>query len=82
MRGLDKENDLRLSATPSDRPGRSLKVRLYTIIGLLGAIPVTGAVFALIMVANAARDSATLDRTARGSIHLERINALIYAVAM
>lgn len=73
---------MQFSAINPDRPGRSLKVRLYTIVGLLGAIPLLGAAFALIMVANAALDSAALDRTARGSIHLERINGLIYAVVM
>lgn len=82
VRAQRKDDPLRLLATHPDRPGRSLKVRLYTIVGFLGVIPMLGAVLALIMVANAARDSAALDRTARGSIHLERIKGLINAVVM
>src|SRR6266571_8188981 len=67
---------------PADRRGYSLKTRLYAIIGFLALLPVCGAVIALIALHNAARDNAALDRAARGTIHLERINGLVYAVVM
>jgi methyl-accepting chemotaxis protein len=74
--------DLVFSATTLDRGGYSFTARLCAIIGFLGALPVLGAAFALVIVTSATRDSSSLDRTARGTIHLERINRLIYAVVM
>jgi diguanylate cyclase (GGDEF)-like protein len=65
-----------------DRGGYSLTARLCSIIGFLGVLPVLGAAFALVIVAGATRDNSSLDRTARGAVHLERINRLIYAVVM
>jgi len=62
--------------------GYSLKTRLYTIIGFLGLLPVLGVVFALVTMAHSTRDNAALDRAARGTIHLERVNGLVYAVVM
>src|SRR6266446_4082070 len=64
------------------RAGYSLKNRLYTIIGFLGLLPVLGVIFAFVTMANATRDNVALDRAARGTIHLERINGLVYAVVM
>ncbi len=64
------------------RTGYSLKTRLYTIIGFLGLLPVLGVIFAFVTMSNATRDNAALDRAARGTIHLERINGLVYAVVM
>jgi diguanylate cyclase (GGDEF)-like protein len=62
--------------------GYSLKTRLYTIIGLLGLLPVLGVGFALVTMVHSTRDNAALDRAARGTIYLERINGLVYAVVM
>src|SRR6266478_5706945 len=64
------------------RTGYSLKTRLYTIIGFLGLLPVLGVIFAFVTMSNSTRDNAALDRAARGTIHLERINGLVYAVVM
>src|SRR5258708_38492950 len=76
-------NGLRTSwRKPSTRAGYSLKTRLYTIIGFLGLLPVFGVVFAFVTMAHATRDNVALDRAARGTIHLERINGLVYAVVM
>src|SRR5260370_33500562 len=62
--------------------GISLKTRLYTIIGFRGLLPVLVVIFALVTMEHASRDNAALDRAARGTIHLERINGLVYAVVM
>jgi diguanylate cyclase (GGDEF)-like protein len=62
--------------------GHSIKGRLYAIIGFLGLLPVLGAAFALFAIVNATHDNAALDRAASGTIHLERINGLVYAVVM
>jgi diguanylate cyclase (GGDEF)-like protein len=62
--------------------GYSIKGRLYAIIGILGLLPMLGAAFALFAIVNLTRDNAALDRAASGSIHLERINRLVYAVVM
>jgi len=70
------------SASSSRRVGHSIKARLYTIIGFLGLLPVLGAAFALFAVVNLTQDNAALDRAASGTIHLERINRLVYAVVM
>lgn len=64
------------------RRRRSLRGRLDAIIGFLGLIPMIGAAVALVMVSSATDDSVALDRTARGTIELERINGLIYAVEL
>src|SRR5439155_18446912 len=64
------------------RAGYSLKTRLYTIIGFLGLLPLLGVAVALMASANSTRDNAALDRAARGTIHLERINGLVYAAVM
>ena len=71
-----------LRESGSRRVGYSLRARLYTAIGFLGLLPVLGVAFALVAMANSARDDAALDRAARGTIHLERINGLVYAVVM
>jgi hypothetical protein len=51
-----------------------LKTRLYSIITFLGLLPLIGAALALTAMAISERDDAALDRAARGTIHLERIN--------
>src|SRR5947208_7645250 len=71
-----------LRESGSRRVGYSLRARLYTAIGFLGLLPVLGVAFALVAMANSARDDAALDRAARGTIHLERINGLVYAAVM
>ena len=70
------------STQPSQRAGHSIKSRLYAIIGFLGLLPVLGAAFALYAIVNSTQDNAALDRAASGTIHLERINQLVYAVVM
>ena len=62
--------------------GRSLKARLFTIMAILGLVPVAGVVVALIALNGARQDQAALDRAARDTIHLEHINGLVYAVVM
>jgi len=66
----------------SRRSGYSLKTCLYAVIGFLGLLPMLCAAFGLVAIQSAARDDAALDRAARGTIHLERINGLVYAVVM
>jgi len=60
----------------------SLKTRLYSIIAFLGLLPVLGVALALAAVELSSRDDAALDRVARGTINLERVNGLVYAVVM
>ncbi|HEX3523848.1 MAG TPA: diguanylate cyclase [Stellaceae bacterium] len=60
----------------------SLKTRLYSIIAFLGLLPVVGVTLALVAVELSRRDDAALDRVARGTINLERVNGLVYAVVM
>jgi hypothetical protein len=60
----------------------SLKTRLYSIIAFLGLLPVVGVALALVAVELSRRDDAALDRVARGTINLERVNGLVYAVVM
>src|SRR5689334_3043187 len=60
----------------------SIKARLYAIIGFLGFLPILGVLFGLQALHSASRDSAALDLAASGTIHLERINGLVYAVVM
>jgi diguanylate cyclase (GGDEF)-like protein len=60
----------------------SLKRRLYSIVVFLGLLPVVGAGISLVAVSVFQRDGATLDSIFRGTIHLERVNSLIYAVVM
>ena len=62
--------------------GYSLKTRLYSIIAFLGLLPVLGVALALVAVELSRRDDAALDRVARGTINLERVNGLVYAVVM
>ncbi len=64
------------------KSGYSLKARLYSIIAFLGLLPVLGVVLALGAVELSRRDDAALDRAARGTINLERVNGLVYAVVM
>ena len=66
----------------AQRAGYCLKTRLYCIIAFLGLLPLIGAGLALIAMQMVARDDAVLDRAARGTIHLERVNGLVYAVVM
>ena len=66
-------------------PGRarySLKTRLYSIIAFLGLLPVLGVALGLIAVESSRHDDAALDRVARGTINLERVNGLVYAIVM
>jgi len=68
---------------PTGRPaGYSLKTRLYSIIVFLGLLPVLGAALGLVAIEFSRRDDGALDSAARGSIHLERVNSLVYAVVM
>jgi methyl-accepting chemotaxis protein len=60
----------------------TLKTRLYSIIAFLGLLPVLGVALALAAVELSSRDDAALDRVARGTINLERVNGLVYAVVM
>src|SRR5712671_1312098 len=60
----------------------SLKTRLYSIIAFLGLLPVLGVALALMAVELSRRDDAALDRVDRGTINLERVNGLVYAVVM
>src|SRR5215813_11484353 len=72
-------------AASSPKPRRtsySLKTRLYSIIAFLGLLPVLGVALALVAVELSRRDDAALDRAARGTINLERVNGLVYAVVM
>src|SRR5215813_2265205 len=72
-------------AASSPKPRRtsySLKTRLYSIIVFLGLLPVLGIALALMAVEWSRRDDAALDRVARGTITLERVNGLVYAVVM
>ncbi len=62
--------------------GDSLKTRLYSIIGFLGLLPVLGVALGLAAVEFSRSDDAALDRAARGTINLERVNGLVYAVVM
>ncbi len=62
--------------------GYSLRTRLYSIIAFLGLLPVLGVALALVAVELSRRDDAALDRVARGTINLERVNGLVYAVVM
>jgi methyl-accepting chemotaxis protein len=66
----------------SGRTGYSLKTRLYFIIAFLGLLPIAGAALGLVSTDGYRRDEATLDAAARGTIHLERVNGLVYAVVM
>ena len=62
--------------------GYSLKARLYAIIAFLALLPVCGVAIGLVALHNSTQDNAALDRAARGTIYLERINGLVYAVVM
>ena len=73
---------MQVSTPKLPRVGHSIKARLYAIIGFLGLLPVLGAAFALFAIVNLTHDDAALDRAASGTIHLERINGLVYAVVM
>src|SRR5713101_211344 len=72
-----------MTRLPTGRPaGYSLKTRLYSIIVFLGLLPVLGAALGLVAIEYSRRDDGALDSAARGSIHLERVNSLVYAVVM
>src|SRR5260370_37628326 len=72
-----------MTRLPTGRPaGYSLKTRLYSIIVFLGLLPVLGAALGLVAIEFSRRDDGALDSAARGSIHLERVNSLVYAVVM
>ena len=62
--------------------GYTLRARLYSIIVFLGLLPVLGVLLALAAFENARADHGALDRAARGTIHLEHINGLVYATVM
>ena len=72
-----------MSRLTTPRPASyRLKTRLYSIIAFLGLLPMLGAALALVAMGIGGRDDAALDRSARGTIHLERVNGLVYAVVM
>ena len=60
----------------------SLKTRLYCLIAFLGLLPVVSLLIALLTMRTAQEDYAVLDRAVRGTIYLERINGLVYAIVM
>ena len=60
----------------------SIQKRLYRVIGFLGTLPVLCMVLTLCAVRADWEGNAALDRAALGSIYLERLNGLIYAVVM
>jgi len=60
----------------------SLKTRQYSVIAFLEPLPVLGVALALAAIELSRRDDAPLDRAARGTINLERLNGLVYAVVM
>lgn len=57
-----------------------LETRLYAIIVLLGVLPAAGAMIAKVTIDSFTRDAAALDRLARGSISLQRIDGVVNAV--
>jgi len=61
---------------------QSLKFRLYSVFVFLGLLPVIGVVLAFLTFQTGRYDDAALDRVSRGTIHLERINGLVFAVVM
>jgi diguanylate cyclase (GGDEF)-like protein len=61
---------------------QSLKFRLYSVFVFLGLLPVVGVVLAFLAFQTGRFDDAALDRVSKGTIHLERINGLVYAVVM
>jgi diguanylate cyclase (GGDEF)-like protein len=64
------------------RASYSLKTRLYSLIAFLGLLPVIGIALALLVMRLTEHDDAALDNAVRGTIALERINGLVYAVVM
>lgn len=66
----------------SGRTGYGLKTRLYFIMAFLGLLPMLGVALALLVFDSTSRDNAALDRAARGTIYVERINGLVYAIVM
>jgi len=72
---------LGLSAPPP-RARYHLRTCLYFIIAFLGLLPLFGAALGLVAIESSRRDDAGLDRVARGTILLERVNGLVYAVVM
>jgi diguanylate cyclase (GGDEF)-like protein len=66
----------------SPRGGYSLKRRLYALIGFLALLPLFGVVITSISQQRMARDDVVLDHAASGTIHLTRINGLVYASTM
>lgn len=60
----------------------TLQTRLFAIIGCLGAIPLVGAALDFDSMAGTARRYEALDSASRGTIHLERLNGLVYSVVM
>src|SRR5438034_8058599 len=62
--------------------GYSRRALLYSMIAFLGLLPVLGVLLALAAFENARTDHVALDRAARGTIHLEHINGLVYATVM
>jgi len=62
--------------------GRNLRARLFLMLGILGLLPVLGAVLELAAVQASREDQATLDKAIEGSVYLERTNGLLYSVLM
>ncbi len=62
--------------------GGTLKTRLYLVFWILGLLPILGVALTLVAVQNARRDHASLNDATNGTIHLERINSLVYSVVM
>lgn len=64
------------------RPGYSLKTRLYAVMAFLALLPLCGVIATLVSQQRIAQDDVALKHAASGSITLERINGLVYAVTM
>ena len=60
----------------------SLKTRLYAVLAFLALLPLCGVLFTLISQQQIKNDDLALQRAAAGTIHLERINGLVYAATM
>ena len=64
------------------RGGYSLKRRLYAIIGFLALLPLCGVIVTSISLQRIAQDDNELEHASSGTVHLTRINGLVYAITM
>ncbi len=69
------------TAAPPPR-GISLMTRLSAIMAFLALLPVLGVVIGIVGLQANEVDDAALDHAASGTINLERINGLVYAITM